>query len=57
MDMALEKQLLIDEISSYKVICEGKGLEMTLPPELEKLAVRDLREILRRVKDLARTPS
>lgn len=53
------KEFLLQEIESYVVILDEKGVNFDIPSheELQKYDFLDLRKILRQVKDLARTPT
>lgn len=52
----LERNLLIEEARGYIEILSQRGLGVTTP-DLEAISLPDLRAFVRRVRDLARTPS
>lgn len=59
MDQALERKALIESYRSYVSILHQHGLsfELVKDEELDKLSTLDLNDLVKRVRDLARTPT
>jgi len=59
MDQALERKALLETYLSYVSILHTRGLsfEVVDDKELDKLSIHDLNDLVKRVKDLARTPT
>jgi len=59
MEQALERKSLIENYRAFQQILHQKGVSFDVLPEaeLEKLPMHDLSQIVRQVRELARTPS
>lgn len=59
MDQALERKALMESYRSLLSILHSKGLsfEVLEDKELEKLSSQDLNDLVKRARDLARTPT
>lgn len=59
MDLTSDRSLLVSEIKAYVTIIHERGLDVDLPSDsdLAVLPLTDLRQILSRVRQLARTPT
>jgi N-dimethylarginine dimethylaminohydrolase len=59
MDLSTQRKVTISQVKSYHEILLRKGLSIDIPPdeEIEKLPDPDLAILLKRLMDLARTPT
>jgi N-dimethylarginine dimethylaminohydrolase len=59
MDLSTQRKVTISQVKSYHEILLRKGLSIDIPPdeEIGKLPDPDLAILLKRLMDLARTPT
>lgn len=59
MDLQLERTALLSQYRTYLQILHAKGLvfQVISDEELEKLPLQDLSDLVKRVRDLSRTPT
>jgi hypothetical protein len=59
MDQKTERIVLRSKLTAYLAILKEKGIHFPLPPDddLDKLSDSDLTDLVRSVRDLARTPT